>query len=174
MKSKLILLFILLSICVFGQVPNTTTFSLQDVIDEVNLTTDDLQDCFNDANASYFNPTYSGSKNSLLNFRDYGVHNATLNTYSLASQVTECDTTINITDYSSADLACSKLWCSSGSSSSYAYKIYGTAQIGTQLYLADGTTKATLTAYRLRLEGSSSNVITGIENGIITFQELCP
>ena len=57
-------------------VPNTTTFDLQDVVDEVNPTTDDLVACFAAANDNYFNPTYEGSKNSLLNFRDYGSHNA--------------------------------------------------------------------------------------------------
>jgi len=56
-------------------VPNTTTFDLQDVVDEVNPTTDDLVACFAAANPDYFNPTYEGSKNSLLNFRDYGSHN---------------------------------------------------------------------------------------------------
>lgn len=77
MKSKLIGLFIMISLIGFGQsVPNTTTFTLQNVVDAVNPTTDDLQDCFNDAISTYFNPTYSGSKNSLLNFRDYGIHNA--------------------------------------------------------------------------------------------------
>ena len=49
-------------------VPNTTTFTLQDVVTEVNPTTDDLNDCFNDAIASYFNSAYEGSKNQLLNF----------------------------------------------------------------------------------------------------------
>ena len=57
-------------------VPNTTTFELQDVVDEVNPTTDDLVDCFNDATASYFDSTYEGSKNQLLNFRNYGSGNA--------------------------------------------------------------------------------------------------
>ena len=57
-------------------VPNTTTFELQDVVDEVNPTTDDLVDCFNDATASYFDSTYEGSKNQLLNFRNYGSQNA--------------------------------------------------------------------------------------------------
>ena len=57
-------------------VPNTTTFELQDVVDEVNPTTDDLVDCFADANASYFDSTYEGSKNQLLNFRNYGSGNA--------------------------------------------------------------------------------------------------
>jgi len=56
-------------------VPDTNTFSLQDVVDEVNPTTDDLQDCFSDANPDYFNPTYEGSKDRLSNFRDYGSHN---------------------------------------------------------------------------------------------------
>ena len=52
-------------------VPNTTTFTLQDVVDEINPTTDDLVDCFADANASGFDATYEGSKNQLLNFRNY-------------------------------------------------------------------------------------------------------
>ncbi len=53
-------------------VPNTSTFSLQDVVNEVNPTTDDLVDSFADAVASKFDSTYSGSKNQLLNFRNYG------------------------------------------------------------------------------------------------------
>ena len=53
-------------------VPNTSTFSLQDVVNEVNPTTDDLVDCFADAIASSFDSTYSGSKDQLLNFRNYG------------------------------------------------------------------------------------------------------
>ena len=51
---------------------DTNTFSLQDVVDEINPTTDDLVDCFADAVASSFDPNYSGSKNQLLNFRNYG------------------------------------------------------------------------------------------------------
>jgi len=53
-------------------VPNTTTFTLQDVVDEINPTTDDLVDCFADATSSSFDSNYSGSKNNLLNFRNYG------------------------------------------------------------------------------------------------------
>lgn len=52
-------------------VPNTTTFTLQNVVDVVNPTTDDLVDCFADAVASSFDSTYSGSKDQLLNFRNY-------------------------------------------------------------------------------------------------------
>lgn len=53
-------------------VPNTTTFSLQDVVDEVNPTTDDLVDCFADSTDAYFDSLYKGSKDNLYNFRNYG------------------------------------------------------------------------------------------------------
>ena len=53
-------------------VPNTNTFNLQNVVDEVNPTTDDLQDCFNDSVDSLFDPLYEGNKDSLYNFRNYG------------------------------------------------------------------------------------------------------
>ena len=60
-------------------VPDTTTFSLQDVIDVVNPTSDDLTDCFTDAVSNKFNAAYkvqyyadAGDKNNLLMFRDYG------------------------------------------------------------------------------------------------------
>ena len=56
-------------------IPNTNTFTLQNVVTEINPTTDDLVDCFADANASGFDPAYKGSKNQLLNFRNYD-HNA--------------------------------------------------------------------------------------------------
>jgi len=63
-------------------VPNNEAFSLQNVVDEVNPTTDDLVDCFADATTNKFNKLYYPSylvegphalvENSLLNFRDYG------------------------------------------------------------------------------------------------------
>jgi hypothetical protein len=53
-------------------VPNTTTFDLQTVVNVVNPTTDDLVDCFADAVASKFDSNYSGAKDQLLNFRNYG------------------------------------------------------------------------------------------------------
>lgn len=75
-------------------VPNTNTFSLQDVVDEVNPTTDDLVDCFADAVASKFDPAYSGSKNQLLNFRNYGAETLTLfkidNSYSYIDSFSAC------------------------------------------------------------------------------------
>ena len=52
-------------------VPDSSTFDLQTVVNVVNPTTDDLIDSFADAVASKFDSTYSGSKNQLLNFRNY-------------------------------------------------------------------------------------------------------
>ena len=58
-------------------VPDTTTFTLQDVVTEINPTTDDLVDCFADAVAGNFDSSYSGSKDELLNFRNYGASTLT-------------------------------------------------------------------------------------------------
>tara|TARA_R110000796_G_scaffold43444_1_gene106813 strand:- start:909 stop:1082 length:174 start_codon:yes stop_codon:yes gene_type:complete len=53
-------------------VPNTTTFSLQDVINEFGLGAGDgLQVCFNDSADSDFDPAYKGAKDRLSNFRNY-------------------------------------------------------------------------------------------------------
>lgn len=63
-------------------VPDTNTFSLQDVVDEINPTTDDLQDCINDAVASKYDPTYyTAPATSLLEFRNYG---ASLNSVTIS------------------------------------------------------------------------------------------
>ena len=57
-------------------VPNTTDFSLADVIAAVLPSSNDLDECFTDAIAGAFNTTYNpnstGTNNNLLNFRDYG------------------------------------------------------------------------------------------------------
>ena len=53
-------------------VPDTTTFTLQDVADEFSLGTNDgLIDCFDEATSADFDPAYSGDKDNLLNFRNY-------------------------------------------------------------------------------------------------------
>jgi hypothetical protein len=72
MKSKILILFLLIWNLTFSQVPNTTTFTLQDVENAIPGTQGNLQQCFTDAIPGYFDATYSGSKNSLLNFRNYG------------------------------------------------------------------------------------------------------
>lgn len=53
-------------------VPDTNTFSLQDVVDIIPGVQTSLQDCFDDALADLFDPAYEGSKDALLNFRNYG------------------------------------------------------------------------------------------------------
>lgn len=53
-------------------IPDTNTFSLQDVVDEVNPTSDDLVDCISDANSSNFDTNYyTAPATSLLEFRNY-------------------------------------------------------------------------------------------------------
>ena len=59
-------------------VPDTNTFSLQDVVNEVNPTTNDLQDCINDAaNGQYDSTYYTAPATSLLEFRNYGAGSGT-------------------------------------------------------------------------------------------------
>ena len=53
-------------------VPNTNTFSLSDVITELNLADDEgLQECFDEANSKGFVLSYAGSSDRLSNFRGY-------------------------------------------------------------------------------------------------------
>ena len=58
-------------------VPNTTTFTLQNVVDTINPTTDDLVDCFNDAIIGKFDSNYGpGDESNLLQFRNYDAGNS--------------------------------------------------------------------------------------------------
>ena len=59
-------------------VPDTTTFTLQDVADEIDpATIEDLAKCFSNATASYFDSNYGpGDESNLLQFRNYGSGNA--------------------------------------------------------------------------------------------------
>jgi len=52
-----------------GQVPDTNTFSLQDVVNVVGGSS--LSAAFTNSVDSYFDSTYKGSKNNLYNFRNY-------------------------------------------------------------------------------------------------------
>lgn len=91
MKNKLLVLFLLLSICGYSQsVPDTNTFSLQDVYDVVHShasgTTPDLQSCINNAVGSYYDPTYyTAPATSLYEFRNYTVSPCILATLSTTS-----------------------------------------------------------------------------------------
>jgi hypothetical protein len=53
------------------QVPNTTTFSLQNVVDVVQPSSNNLLTCINEAHPNGWDTNYSGAKNSLYNFRNY-------------------------------------------------------------------------------------------------------
>ena len=54
-----------------GSVPNTGTFTLQDVINAIPLASGSLASCFTYANSAGFASAYSGSKDRLSNFRAY-------------------------------------------------------------------------------------------------------
>ena len=56
-------------------VPDTNTFTLQDVVDEVNPSIESLTACFADAVDDYFDVIYKGDKDRLSNFRNYGYIN---------------------------------------------------------------------------------------------------
>ena len=79
-------------------VPDTTTFTLQNVVDVVD-NDDNLVGVFNDAVASKFDPAYSGVKNNLLNFRNYDSSSNTSFLGSVASNINVCVLTMNITYY---------------------------------------------------------------------------
>ena len=53
-------------------VPDTTTFTLQDVVTEIVPATDDLVSCFADSVDGDFDIAYKGAKDNLYNFRNYG------------------------------------------------------------------------------------------------------
>ncbi len=80
-------------------VPNTNSFTLQNVVDTVDPTTNDLVDSFADAVASKFDSTYEGSKNQLLNFRNYDSSSNTSFLGSVTASNNVCSLTMNITYY---------------------------------------------------------------------------
>lgn len=54
-----------------ASVPNTTTFSLQDVCNVIQPSVNNLVTCFTEADSASFDPTYEGDMTSLYNFRNY-------------------------------------------------------------------------------------------------------
>ena len=54
------------------RVPNSNIFGLQDVVDVISPSVDDLSTCFKESTAAYFDATYKGVKDRLSNFRNYG------------------------------------------------------------------------------------------------------
>ena len=78
-------------------VPNTTTFSMQDVEDFIDppTSTPTLTQLITSANSiGEWDSDYSGSKNSLLNFRNYGATSRTMftidNSYSYGNASSAC------------------------------------------------------------------------------------
>ena len=89
-------------------VPDTTTFELQDVVTEINPTTDDLVDCFADAVSADFDSNYGpGDESNLLQFRNYGAGSS-------------------LTSYSSSGLASSSKACGQPTSNTYYHNGSGT------------------------------------------------
>ena len=78
-------------------VPDTSTFTLQDVVNEVNPSSDDLADCFSDSNIYLFDPAYSSSV-GLLKFRNYNGSFRTAFSASTASK-DPCALSLNQTYY---------------------------------------------------------------------------
>jgi len=86
-------------------VPDTDTFSLQDVSDEfskIDPQPVDLERCFTNATASQFDPAYEGSKDRLSNFRNYNGANILTSfssTLGNSNQTTACGLAKNQTYY---------------------------------------------------------------------------
>jgi len=82
MKSKIIILLLIVCLKSFGQsVPNTTTFTLQNVATVVDY--NDLDACFTNSNAAYFDATYGSktmSPKTLYGFRNYTVASVSIPT----------------------------------------------------------------------------------------------
>jgi len=135
-------------------VPNTTTFTLQNVVDVVNPTTDDLVDSFADAVSSKFDSDYEGSKNQLLNFRNYDGVTLIAVTMSSGTSKDVCNETPNITRYTDG----------TDSSGPVVGDVVYTNSTGTS-FLASGN-------YKSQMGSSGSNVQIG-SNGVVTARNSC-
>ena len=82
-------------------VPNTNTFSLTDVTNQLGLTGGDgLDECFAESIDGDFDSLYKGSKDRLSNFRNYdGVYYTSFTGTAIGSVSSVCSNTQNITYY---------------------------------------------------------------------------
>jgi len=135
-------------------VPNTTTFTLQNVVDVVNPTTDDLVDSFADAVSSKFDSDYEGSKNQLLNFRNYDGVTLIAVTMSSGTSKDVCNETPNITRYTDG----------TNFDGPVVGDVVYTNSTGTS-FLASGN-------YKSQMGSSGSNVQIG-SNGVVTARNSC-
>ena len=134
-------------------VPNTTTFTLQNVVDVVD-NDDNLVGVFNDAVASKFDSAYSGAKNNLLNFRNYDGVSLISVTMSSGASKDVCNETPNITRYTDG----------TDSSGPVVGDVVYTNSTGTS-FLASGN-------YKSQMGSSGSNVQIG-SNGLVTARSSC-
>jgi hypothetical protein len=134
-------------------VPNTTTFTLQNVVDVID-NDDNLVGCFNDAVASKFDSNYEGSKNQLLNFRNYDGVTLIAVTMSSGTSKDVCNETPNITRYTDG----------TDSSGPVVGDVVYTNSTGTS-FLASGN-------YKSQMGSSGSNVQIG-SNGVVTARNSC-
>jgi len=115
MKNSLLYIFVFLSMSVYSQtsVPNTTTFTLQDVYNVVHShassTTPNLQSCFDNSVADYFDPAY-GSKTmnpkTLYGFRNYTISSCSLPYIIANSCGSPTDTEMQVSATISSDGGC--------------------------------------------------------------------
>lgn len=89
-------------------VPNTTTFSLLDVVAVVGGA--DLEECFNNATDAHFDPAHItnawGTKNNLLNFRNY---TAQLSSFEFESEL-KLTGESSYTDFSASQASAQAAW----------------------------------------------------------------
>lgn len=94
-------------------VPNTNTFTLQDVTAEVGGTS--LVQAFANSNDAYFDPLYKGSKDRLSNFRNYPV-NTGISYISHQNDITIGNLTYNVNIPSDCTLMLLSIKATNGSS----------------------------------------------------------
>jgi len=115
-----------------AKVPNTTTFTLQDVCNVVLGNPTSLQECISLAITSWYDGTYyTAPATSLLEFRNYGKTGVGINLgYSISSGAAACiaSTTLRYTD--TGDLNTSNaVWTDSGGTSNAATGWYSNGSI---------------------------------------------
>jgi hypothetical protein len=184
MRNKITLLFMLICGNIFAQpVPNTTTFTLQNVYDVVHghtaATTGDLQSCFDNSVAAYFDATYGSktmSPKTLYGFRNYTVGCPGLTFFYYYIEIMTPCGDVPINDITSAALACHNLRdCTPPAPGSVSIGYYSASRWpGEQLYKTNNCTDpATFTGYVLASTSSAGNEVIYIENGIIITMTTC-
>ena len=78
-------------------VPNNYSFSLQDVRSEINVGSTSLTECFYQADGFKFDSDYEGLKNSLRNFRNYGVVEPTVSISPSSRSTSSVSNTFTVT-----------------------------------------------------------------------------